>query len=310
MTKKTNYIIVSNDKISIDSTISKIVSGTKEKDLDIIKYSYPDTGIQNILEELNTYNFLSNCKLIIFYNCTFLSKEADKEVKELKKYLENPSDNYLILVNDSLSERKEIKELISCGIEVVESNTSIVDLIKNNLEFCTIDDRTIKYLIDYCLNNNEKILNELEKIKCYKYSENDKNITINDINNIVMKDYDEDIFDLVNAIANRNREKAFDIYGRIKEKEKDSVNIIASVSSNIRNLYSVRVLLEKKYKQNEIATILGIKPYAVQIASERCGNYSKNKLLFFLNTLADIDYKTKSGNGRDNALFEMFLLSL
>ncbi len=310
MTKTTNFIVVSNDKVSIDSAINKIISDTKEKDLDIIKYSYPDTGIQDVLEELNTYNFLSNLKLIVFYNCTFLSKDSDKAIKELNRYLENSSDNYLILVNDSLSDRKEIKTLISCGIEVVDNKTSIVDLIKNNLEFCTMDDRTIKYFIDYCLNNYEKLLNELEKIKCYKYSENDKNITINDINNIVMKDYDEDIFDLVNAIANRNRDKAFDVYGRIKEKEKDSVNIIASVSSNIRNLFSVRVLLEKNYKQNEISAILGIKPYAVQIASERCGNYSKNKLLYFLNTLADIDYKTKSGNGRGNALFEMFLLSL
>jgi DNA polymerase-3 subunit delta len=310
MTKTTNYLIVANDKISIDSLINKIVSGSKEKDLEIIKYTYPEIGIPDVLEELNTYNFLSNCKLIVFYNCTFLSKDSDKAIKEFKKYIENPSDNYLILVNDSLSDRKEIKELIASGIEVVENKTSIEEMIKSNLDFCTMDDKTIKYFIGYCLGNNEKILNELEKIKCYKYSENDKNITIKDINSIVMKDYDEDIFDLVNAIANRNREKSFDIYGRIREKEKDSVNIIASVSSNIRNLYSVRVLLEKKYKQNEISNILGIKPYAVQIASERCGNYSKKKLLYFLNTLADIDYKTKSGSGRGNALFEMFLLNL
>ena len=138
----------------------------------------------------------------------------------------------------------------------------------------------INYYINYCLGNNQKILTELEKLKCYKYSENDKNISIEDIDSIVMRDYDEDIFDLVNAIVNRNKNKAIDLYNRISKKEKDSVNIIASVSSSIRNLYSVKVLLERKTKANDISNILGIKPYAVQIASENCNNYSKNKLLY------------------------------
>ena len=307
---KNNYLIVSSDRVNIDLKIKQILDEIKIKDIEVVKYEYPDTEIDTVLEDLNTYNFLSNCKVIIFKNCTFLSSENDKSIKKLKDYLNNPSDNYLILVTDTISDKKEIKELISTNIEVIDSKSSSEVLIKNNLEFCTMDNKTVKYLAEYCLYNNEKIINELEKIKCYKYSENDKTITIKDINNIAIRDYDEDIFDLVNAIATRNKDKALELYERISQKEKDSVNIIASVSSNIRNLYSVKVLIERKFKANEISNILGIKPYAVQIASENCSNYSAKKLLSFLNTLADIDFKTKSGNGKGNSLFEMFLLNL
>lgn len=307
---KNNYIVISDDKITIDSRINKIISDIKEKDIEVIKYDYPEVSIRDMLDSINTYNFLSNCKLIIFNNCSFLSKDSDKELKDLGKYLDNCGENYLIMVNDSISDRKEIKELLSKNIELLDNKISTDLLIKNNLDFCLMDNRTIKYFEEYCLFNNEKILNELEKIKCYKYSETDKNITIDDINNIVLKDYDEDIFDLVNAIANRKKEKSFELYNRISQKEKDSVNIIASVSSNIRNLYSVKVLKNKNYNQNQISEILGIKPYAVSIALQNCDNYSTKKLLSLLNTLADIDYKTKSGNGRGNTLFEMFLLGL
>lgn len=307
---KSNYLIVSSDRINIDLKIKQIIDEIKIKDIEVVKYEYPDTDIDTVLEDLNTYNFLSNCKVIIFKNCTFLSTENDKSIKRLKEYLKNPSDNYLILVADTISDRKEIKELLSTNIELIDSKSSSEVLIKNNLEYCTMDNKTVKYFAEYCLYNNEKIINELEKLKCYKYSESDKTITMKDINNIVIRDYDEDIFALVNAIAQRNKDKAFELYERISQKEKDSVNIIASVSSNIRNLYSVKVLLERKFKANEISNILGIKPYAVQIASENCSNYSAKKLLSFLDTLADIDYKTKSGNGKGNNLFEMFLLSL
>ena len=302
-----NYVIVSDDKVTIDNYINKIIKDNKLKDFEIIKYDYPDVSISTVLEELNTYNFLSNIKLIVYNNCSFLSKDKDKGLDELKKYLTNPSDNYFVMISDVIDDKKDI---FKCNIEVLSNKVSSELLIKNNLEDYIMDNRTIKYLADYCLDNNEKILNELDKIKCYKMSENDKNITKEDIDNIAIRDYDEDIYDLVNAIAAKNKDRAFDLYTRISKKEKDSVNIIASISSQIRMLYSVKILTEKKYKPQDIAAILGVKPYAVTMALENCNNYSTKKLLSFLNTLADIDYKSKSGLGRGNILFEIFLLNL
>ena len=262
-----------------------------------------------VLEELNTYNLLANCKLIIYENCSFLNKEVDKSLKDLKKYFENPSDNYFIMINDVLNEKKEIKELLN-NITIINENISSEKLILDNLEELKMDSKTIKYFCNYCLNNNEKLLNELSKIKSYKYDDENKNVTIDDINNIVIRDYNEDVFDLVNSIIKKNKDRAFDIYYRLMRKEKDSVNIIASVAGSIRNLYSVKVLQEKKYKQIEISEMLGIKPYAVSIAIENCNNYSSKKLLHLLDILSDMDYKTKSGNGNANILFEVFLLNL
>ena len=134
--------------------------------------------------------------------------------------------------------------------------------------------------------------------------------TIDDINNIVIRNDNDDIFDLVNESLKKEKKKAFELYDRLSKKEKDSINIIASVAGGIRNLYSIKTLQEKNYKQQDISNIVGIKPYAVSIAMQNCNNYSSKKLLDFLNILADIDYKTKSGNGDSNILFELFLLNL
>ena len=304
-----NYVIVSSDKITIDTRVEKILNERKLKDYELIKYDYPDNPIDEVIEALNTYNFLSNTKVIVYNNCTFLTKDSAKETKELKKYLQNPSDNILIMSSESLSDSADTKALLS-NVSVENNKISSEVLIKEHLEDCTMDNKTVKYFAEYCLYNNEKILNELNKLISYKYSETDKNITIDEINNIVMRDYDEDIYDLVNAISVRNKEKAFSLYNRIFKKEKDSVNIIANISSNIRTLYSVKILLDKKYKQQDILNILNIKPYPLQLAMEKCNNYSEKKLLSLLNTLADIDLNSKNGNGRVNSMFEMFLLNL
>ncbi len=117
---KNNYLIISDDKVSIEEYIKGIIKKINKKDIEIIKYDYPNTSINTVLDDLNTYNFLSNIKVIIYYNCSFLSKDIDKEIKSLKKYFDNPSDNYLIIVNDALSEKKEIKELITNNIELID----------------------------------------------------------------------------------------------------------------------------------------------------------------------------------------------
>lgn len=309
MKNKNNYILIAQDKITVEEKIKKIISEIKLKDLEIIKYDYPNTSISFVLDELNTYNFLSNCKIVIYSNCSFLNGDSDKELADLKTYLKNPSDNFFVMVCDELGSKTYIKEICDL-VEVLDNKISTEVLIKNNLEDCKMENRVVKYFAEYCLYNNEKVLNELEKIKCYKFSDDNKNISIEDINKMVLKDYDEDVFDLVNHIAKRNKDSAFEIYYRLIQKEKDAVNIIASVSSQIRTLYSVKTLSEEGKKSNEISSLLNIKPFAVSMALENCSNYSSSKLLMLLNTLAEIDYKTKSGKGNSNTLFEMFLLSL
>ena len=80
---KHNFLIISDDKIVIDQKISKILSDIPFKEREIVKYDMSDTLISSMIEELDTYNFLSFCKVVICYNCAFLEGEVNKEIKYL-----------------------------------------------------------------------------------------------------------------------------------------------------------------------------------------------------------------------------------
>lgn len=308
---KNNYLIVSNDKIVIDNKVSKILSDIKIQDLEIIKYDMSEVLISTVIEELDTYNFLSSCKMVICYNCLFIEGENNKELKILKNYITNSSDNYLVLIASKISDKKEIKDLLSSNIEIIDSGISSEVLVKNNLGRYKMENKTVKYFVSYCLANNEKILNELEKIKQYKATDYNDIITVADIDKIAIREYDEDIFDLVNAIVRRDKKKSFDIYSRIMQKEKDIVNIVASLASQIRLLYSVKILSNNRMSIDSMAKILNVKSRAISIALENCYNFSEKKLLYLLNELADIDYKTKSGNTYSNiSIFKNFLMNI
>ena len=93
---KNNYIIESEDKVVIDSKINKIIEEEKEH-IEVIKLNMEDKKINDIIEELNTFDLLSERKAVICYNPLFLEKDDGDNIKNLKKYLENPSSNILIL---------------------------------------------------------------------------------------------------------------------------------------------------------------------------------------------------------------------
>ena len=309
MNFKRNFLILSEDKVVIDAKINNILSNIKDHDSQLIKYDLEMTSLYNVIEELDTYDFLSNCKIVVCYNCSFLEGASNDDIKYLDKYLNNPSNNYLILVASKLSEKKEIKKLL-VNMEIIDSKFSSEILIKSRLNNFSMDNKTVKYFAEYCLYNNEKIINELDKIKLYKIDEENKNISINDINMLVAKDYDENVFDLVNAIAKRDNNKIFEIYYRIVKSEKDIVGLLAGISSQLRLLYCVKLLNDDRISVNEISKMLNVKFRAVTIALENCCNFSYRKLIMLLNDLSDLDYKIKSSDISSSLAFEMFLLKI
>ena len=137
--------------------------------------------ISLMISVLFTIVFIITKKTLFAFILTiFLFKCIIIEIKNLKykqnkfileRYLNNPSkDNILILICDKLDARKKLVKLIDKKY-ILGGEVSIEDLIHKNLEDYKMDYKTTNYLIDYCDKDNEKILNELEKLKCYKLKE-------------------------------------------------------------------------------------------------------------------------------------------
>lgn len=307
------YIIESSDYVVINTRIEDILKSNKlDKDM-IIKYDLLETPISVAIEDLDTYNFLSSNKVVICDNAYFLTASKPKGAiahneEELEKYLNNPSkDNILILICDKLDARKKLVKLIDKKY-ILGGEVSIEDLIHKNLEDYKMDYKTTNYLIDYCDKDNEKILNELEKLKCYKLKE--KVITIDDINEVVFKLAGDNIFSLVDSIVLKNKKKAYDITHELIDKSEDISKIIILVADQFRLMNQVKSFLKEGYTQEQIASKMKIHPYRVKLAAEKGYNYSSKVLLENLEKLFDVDYMIKSGQNNPLLAFELFLANL
>jgi len=307
------YIIESTDYVVINTKINDILNKHKLTSDMIIKYDLLESPISLAIEELDTYNFLSTNKVVVCYNAYFLTSNKPKSLvthneDELIKYINNPSsENILIMICDKIDTRKKIVKMIDKDC-ILSGEVSIENLIKNKLDDYKMSNQTIKYLIDYCYNDNERILNELEKLKCYKLTE--KEITIDDINECVLKLSDDNIFNLIDAIVTKNKNRAYNITQELINKGEDISKIIIMTADQFRLMYYVKAFLQEGYNQESIASKLKIHPYRVKLAIEKGYNYSTKTLLTNLEYFFEIDYMIKTGNNNPKLCFELFLANL
>lgn len=308
----TMYLIVTNDKITLDNKLDELIK--HNKDIEVVHYDLLETPIDRLIEDLDTYNFLANKKIIVGHNACFLSSDKTKSLVEhnlekFEKYIENPSqDNILILVCNNIDKRKKITSLFSKKAEVIAEVIDINNLIKQRLEDYKMDNSTIKLLLEYCLNDHERVLNEIEKLKLYKLEE--KVITSSDIESIVMKNMDDNIFHLVDSILTGNKKYAFTLYQDFLLHGEQVVNIIRILANKIRLIYQVKVLLNKGNSDQKISKLLKVHEYPVKLAREASYKYSDSILLDKLEQLAQLDLEIKKGETNGLVEFEMMLATI
>lgn len=306
------YLIVSEDHFLIQRQIKKTIG--ESKDQEVLYYDLKETSIEQVIEDLDTLNFFTKRKVVIAENAYFLTSEKPKNSLEqnidvLTKYIEKPNqDNVLIITCDKLDERKKIvKELKKCA-KIIDTNIDILKQIEDELGEYQMSLLDRKYFAERTLNNYERIINEIAKLKLFKGEE--KNITREDIDKLVTKTIDDNIFTLVDAIIKKDKKQAFEIYEDMLLHNEEPIKIMILLANKIRLLYQVKVLSKTIYRDEEIGKIIGSHPYPVKLAKNIVRNFKEQELLNYLDKLAHIDIDIKTGKTYQNIALETFILTL
>lgn len=130
------------------------------------------------------------------------------------------------------------------------------------------------------------------------------------VESLVHRGTEQNVFTLVEDIANLRLDKALDtLYELLKQRE-EPIKIAALVARQFRIILQVKDLSAHSYSQGQIASQIGLHPYAVKLAGEQAHKFSSERLRQILSALADLDYKMKTG-AIDKVLgLELFMLRL
>ncbi len=292
-----NYFIIGNSKL-IKEEIKKIKANEQNKNIEIVTFDLEDNTILKALESINTISFFNDKKMIIVTNINLL-----EDLKPLLNYLDNPTDNILILTAENIDEKTKLfKSLKEKTIFKNLNNIDYFNYVKQNLKDYKIDNLTINLLIDYTNKNIDILANEIEKLKLYK---EDKIITRQDIIKVVKKYSKYSIFDFINSIAKKDKKQILSIYESIS-KEEDEIKLLAILASHFRLLNQIKIM-SKTLKDEEITKKLSLHPYRLKILKEQDSLFSSNEILNQLKLLQEMDLKIKSGLIDKKIIFPIYL---
>lgn len=301
-----NYLFYGTNHYEIRKEIEKILKN--KESINISKYDLLENDINTVINDALTMSLFDENKIIICENAIIFTSQEKANV-DLEKYLESPNPSAIIIFtlnSEKIDERKKITKLLKQnGVLKSFSNVSVEKFVSNLLKDYQVTNKEINLLIDRVGKNLDILSNEIEKIILFK---EDKIITENDIINLTHKTVDTDVFNLIDYIVTKNVKNALEVYYELILRGEEPLKIIIMLSNQFRLIFQSKFLKNKGYSEKDIASILAVHPYRVKLALQKANKYSSKTLLKYLNELATLDIKVKSGDvNKENAL-ELFIL--
>jgi DNA polymerase-3 subunit delta len=279
-----------------------------------------ETKLDEAIQEANSLPFFGDKRLVIIENAVFLTsaKKTNKiehNLDLLVAYLDSPLESTVLVIlapYEKLDERKKIVKKIKEKAKIVDvsplDERALRNFLKNYLanENFAIETDAFEELIKRCDLNLALIMNEIEKLILYKTSS--KEIDKKDVEILVSRSLENNIFDLTSYIMQKRFENALILFRDLITQGEEVIRINATIINQIRLFIQVKILLQDNLDQKAIANILKVHPYRVKLAIESVRKISLLDLKNLYQKLIDNDYKFKTGQGDKNLNFEFFIL--
>ena len=291
------YLLSGTERILINKEIDRIISN-KDAEVVNIDCTAKDFDIKALMFEIDNISLFSSRKVIICHEPSFLiGKSDDKNLDKLLDYCRNPYyEQDLIFTsnkgsfNDKLKAYKEIRmnarEMVFSQLKPREFySRALSELGSYKLDF-TSSGRDL--FINCCNGSFDTFYNGMEILGLYPGRIDERVIEA-----LFISENDPKIFELADAIYNKNLTKAF----KIKKDMLKSTSIqglIAALASELRFLYYVNYLLQKGYSENEIISDTKAHSYRISNAIKNSKKMKQMKIISLLNDLAKLDYQLKS----------------
>jgi DNA polymerase-3 subunit delta len=319
------YICYGAEAYLIQEFIHKLTASLidpEHKEFAVSKYDLAETPIDTVIEEAETLPFMVPSKLVIASNALFLTgaKESTKvehRLDRLTDYMKTPADFTVLVLTvsaDKLDERKKLvkalKEadcLVPCATLTAEELTQWVRTGAQRAGFSFAPGVEEQFIL-YTGTSLHALSSELEK--CALFAGQGGVITEDALEQLVTRSIEQNIFILIEHIVQLQLEKAFTILSELLRRKEEPIKIMALIARQFRIMFQVKDLQQQGYSQQQMASQLGLHPYAVKIASGQSNRFELKRLADILGQLADLDYQMKSGKIDKTLGLEMFLFKL
>lgn len=298
------YLLQGEESFFIDdltNLLDKSVLTEAEKDFNQTIFYGVDSDVRSIISACKRYPMMSKHQVIIV-------KEAQRlaNIELLELYAKNPLMSTILVINykhGTIDGRKSVVKAIDKAGVIFDSKrlyeNKIPAFISSYFQerSIQIDMKATQMLVDYVGNDLSKLVKELEKLEVVLSGKAQK-ITSEVIeDNIgISKDYNN--FELIKAIANKDKLSAYKIVNYFDKNQKDNplVMTLYALIYYFNNLVECFWLTQRS-EQAVMNTLNFRNTYMTQDYMAGLRNYNVNEVMKIISNLRTFDAKSK---GIDN----------
>ncbi len=305
---KSIYLLYGQEQYLIETYVNKIKKKFGEKILGINYVLIDETNVENLISDIQMPAFGYEKKLIIIKNSGLFKKDGRKKSAspiqdKIADYIKNNIDlinDSVILVFVEIEVDKNIvyeqieKYGIICDIEELKP----IELVKRLKQICNLykvncDENNLNYLVEISGTSLQNLINEIRKL--IEYAGPNGTISIDDINNLSIKQMESIIFDLTDNLAMRKIDKSLEIYDNLIYQKEVPQKILISLYNHFKKLYLCSIAIEYN---RDIVSSLNLKPnqtFLVSKYKKQLSYFKQSELKKILKALIDLDYNSKNG---------------
>ncbi|MDF2645314.1 MAG: subunit delta of polymerase [Paenibacillus sp.] len=294
----------------------------EHKEFAVSKFDLSEISLSAVLEDAETLPFMVPKKLVIAKNALFFTgaKESSKiehHLDRLTDYLKSPAEHTIVVFTvdaDKLDERKKIVK----ALKDLEAAVPFLSLSPDELQQWvakqaqqldfTFTGEAADQLILYTGGNLQSLSAEIEKISLYVGVGAEASVDV--IDQLVARSTEQNVFILIEDIVNVRLERAFVILEELLKQREEPIKIAALIARQFRIMLQVKELSKQGYSQQQMASQIGLHPFAVKVAEGQARKYDIDKLSRIMSQLADLDFQMKTGKIDKVLGLELFLLRL
>lgn len=317
------YIFYGPDENLIKDAVNKVVNNMVEesfRDLNLVKFDGMKVQFDEVMNACETLPFMSEKKVVIVFRADFLGakddRESKKKVEDFQGYLSTLPPYTILLMYYVFSDDRE---KVSNNIKKLDKLATLVqvDKLKGNRLYKKVADifeerqRSInkvllQFFCDNIENNMELINNEINKLLDYTEG---REITKQDIVDLLPQTNNDDIFDLVDFVSQRKAEKAINILNELLFKGESVTGVLFMIERQFKLLYSIKLGLEEGKNKDMLVKELRLHPYVCEKLINQSKKFSLKQIRECMKMCLDTEKALKSSQGDKKIEMEMLLIN-
>lgn len=280
--------------------VAQFLAGDKSG-INLEKIDGMELSIAKFEQAISAVSFFSNNKVIVIENLLTQNKDSELKGKIAEKIKKDLSVTILFVEHGEPDKREKLFKALNKAENVFifgplsdyELRQWINSAVKKQ-NFC-IDRAATEALAVAVGANLWRLKNEIEKLVLYAKSQKRDQIELQDIKEMVVSEFNPNVFNFIEAIATANKKQSVKLLQQFLNNGENEIYLLSMIIYQFRTLIKIKDLLDRGRISAAIASEAKISPYVIQKSLPILRHYSLQDLINYYQTLYEFDVKIKTG---------------